>query len=112
MADLRFPSPTRARAERRRALARAGEDAFRAFSKAVFADGALDTGTRQLIAVAVAHVTKCHRYIEAHVKAARWEGASAAQVVDAIWAAAEMRTGAASVHSGKTLDLMDDKEQP
>ena len=35
------------------------EAAFRAFSKAVFADGSLSSKTKQLIAVAVAHVTQC-----------------------------------------------------
>lgn len=33
------------------------EAAWRAFSRAVFAPGALDARTKQLIAVAVAHVT-------------------------------------------------------
>jgi len=109
MPDIRFPKPTRADAERRRALAPEPEQAFRTFSKAVFAEGALDARTKQLIAVAVAHVTQCPWCIEGHVKAARREGASAEQIMEAIWVAAEMRAGAAFAHSVKALAQMDEK---
>ena len=110
MSDLRFPKATRAHAERRRGLSPETEDAFRAFSKAVFAEGALDGRTKQLIAVAVAHVTQCPWCIEGHVKAARREGACNKAIMEAIWVAAEMRAGAAFAHSVKALDLMDDAE--
>ena len=40
----------------RQELARGQFDAFRAFSKAAFADGVLPRKTKELIAVAVAHV--------------------------------------------------------
>ncbi len=40
--------------------------AFKAFSAAVFADGALPGFTKQLIAVAVAHVTQCPYCIKGH----------------------------------------------
>lgn len=108
MSDIRFPKATRELAERRHALAPAADDAFKAFSKAVFAEGALDTRTKQLIAVAVAHVTQCPWCIEGHVKAARREGASAEQIMEAIWVASEMRAGAAFAHSLKALDLLAD----
>ena len=108
VSDLRFPRATKAHADRRRALTPEAEDAFRAFSKAVFAEGALDARTKQLIAVAVAHVTQCPWCIEGHVKAARREGASDRAVMEAIWVAAEMRAGAAYAHSVKTLDLLGD----
>lgn len=110
MPDIRFPKPTRETAKRRRALAPEAEDTFRAFSKAVFADGALDPRTKQLIAVAVAHVTQCPWCIEGHVKAARKEGASPEQIMEAIWVATEMRAGAAWAHSVKALELMEDDE--
>ena len=106
MADLRLPKPTREMMERRRALAPATEDAFRAFSKAVFSEGALDPLTKQLIAVAVAHATQCPWCIEGHVKAARRADATDEQIMEAIWVAAEMRAGAAYDHSLKALDLM------
>jgi len=111
MSDLRFPKPSREYAERRRALAPEPEAAFQTFSKAVFAKGALDPRTKQLIAVAVAHVTQCPWCIEGHVKAARREGASAEQIMEAIWVAAEMRAGAAYAHSIKALDLLMEEEK-
>ena len=109
MTDLRFPKPTRELAEQRRVLAPEAEDAFRAFSKAVFAEGALDARTKQLIAVAVSHVTQCPWCIESHVKAAQRQGATQEQVMEAIWVAAEMRAGAAWAHSLKALDVMSDE---
>jgi alkylhydroperoxidase/carboxymuconolactone decarboxylase family protein YurZ len=50
-----FPPATAAMSARRKALAPDTHDAFTAFSKQVFADGALPEVTKQLIAVAVAH---------------------------------------------------------
>ncbi|WP_299365540.1 carboxymuconolactone decarboxylase family protein [uncultured Paracoccus sp.] len=108
MADLHFPRATRAHAERRHALAPEADDAFRAFSKTVFAEGALDSRTKQIIAVAVAHVTQCPWCIENHVKGAQRAGATPEEIMEAIWVAAEMRAGAAFAHSLKALDVMDD----
>ena len=110
MSDLHFPRPTKALLDRRRNLAPAAEDAFRAFSKAVFAEGALDATTKQLIAVAVAHVTQCPWCIEGHVKAARREGATGEQIMEAIWVASEMRAGAAWAHALKAVELLHDSE--
>lgn len=110
MTDISMPKATRAHAEKRHALAPGADDAFRAFSKAVFAKGALDTRTKQLIAVAVAHVTQCAWCIEGHVKAAKRDGATGEQIMEAIWIAAEMRAGATYAHSIKALELIDDAE--
>ena len=114
ISDISFPKATRDHAERRQALSPEANDAFKAFTKAVLAEGALDTRTKQLIAVAVAHVTQCPWCIEAHVKAARREGASAEQIMEAVWVAAEMRAGAAFAHSAKTMKLLNaaDERQP
>lgn len=51
MADISMPKASAALATRRHALAPQKDDAFLALSKAVFADGALDKRTKQLIAV-------------------------------------------------------------
>lgn len=110
MADIRFPRTTPELSSLRHKLAPEADDAFRAFSKAVLADGALDKQTKQLIAVAVAHVTQCPWCIEGHVKGARREGATPEQIMEAIWVAAEMRAGASFAHSVKALDLLKDVE--
>ncbi|GHC42462.1 hypothetical protein GCM10007291_50240 [Gemmobacter nanjingensis] len=108
MSDPTLPRATREIVERRRNLAPGAEDAFRAFSKTVFAEGALDKRTKQLIAVAVAHVTQCPWCIEGHVKAARSEGAGPEQIMEAIWVAAEMRAGASYAHALKAVQAMGD----
>ncbi len=106
MTDLRYPKATVAHTDLRHKLAPEPDAAFKAFSKAVFNDGALDARSKQLIAVAVAHVTQCPWCIEGHVKAARRAGATPEQIMEAIWVAAEMRAGAAFAHATKTLDTL------
>jgi alkylhydroperoxidase/carboxymuconolactone decarboxylase family protein YurZ len=54
-----YPQPDVHIAERRKQLTPGIHDAFQEFSRKVFADGALDEKTKQLIAVAVAHVIQC-----------------------------------------------------
>jgi alkylhydroperoxidase/carboxymuconolactone decarboxylase family protein YurZ len=51
-------------------LAPQNEHAFKAFSQQVFADGALLARTKELIAVAVAHVTQCPYCIRGHTLSA------------------------------------------
>lgn len=66
-------------------------------------DGALPEKTKQLIAVAVAHVTQCPYCIKGHTKLAKRKGASAEEIMEAIWVAAEMRAGGAYAHSTLAL---------
>src|SRR5215213_10746404 len=107
MSDSTYPPVTRGLAEARRALAPEVEDAFRAFSQKVFADGALPAKTKQLIAVAVAHVTQCPYCIKGHTKAALRAGASREELMEAIWVAAEMRAGGAYAHSILAIEDME-----
>ncbi len=93
-------------ARRRKELAPDVHDAFEAFSKAVFADGALPEQTKQLIAVAVAHTTQCPYCITGHTRLARREGASDEQIMEAVWVAAEMRAGGAYAHSTLALETL------
>jgi AhpD family alkylhydroperoxidase len=106
MSDAIYPSPTRDLAARRSELAPATHDAFQAFSKQVFADGALPEKTKQLIAVAVAHVTQCPYCIRSHTRLAQRKGASEQEIMEAIWVAAEMRAGGAYAHSVIALDAI------
>ncbi len=111
MSEEVYPKPTAARAKRRRELAPEAEEAFRAFGRAVFRDGALSAKVKQLIAVAVAHVTQCPYCIRGHVRAAVRSGASAEEVMEAIWVAAEMRAGAAYAHSHLALAALEEAEE-
>jgi AhpD family alkylhydroperoxidase len=99
MAEEFYPTVTRDLARMRRGLAPDPSRAFHDFSNAVFADAALPAKTKHIIAVAVAHVTQCPYCIKGHTRAALNEGASAQELMEAIWVAAEMRSGAAFAHS-------------
>lgn len=101
-----YPPSTPQLARKRRELAPGPLKAFKAFSAAVFADGALPGVTKQLIAVAVAHVTQCPYCIKGHTREALKQGATDEQVMEAIWVAAEMRAGGAYAHSALALDAM------
>ena len=102
-----FPLVTPALAESRRKLAPDIHAAFTSFSERVFAEGALSTQTKQLIAVAAAHITQCPYCIRGHTKAALHQGATPEQIMEAIWVAAEMRAGGAYAHSALALDTID-----
>jgi AhpD family alkylhydroperoxidase len=104
MPDPLYPAATRELAQHRKELAPGLHDAFQAFSRAVFAEGALDEKTKQLIAVAVAHVTQCPYCIKGHTKAALRKGASEQELMEAVWVAAEMRAGGAYAHAALALD--------
>jgi len=90
----------------RRELAPDTLRAFHAFSRQAFAAGELDVRTKQLIAVAVAHVTQCPYCIRGHTESALRAGASDKQIMEAIWVAAEMRAGGAYAHSVLALDAI------
>jgi AhpD family alkylhydroperoxidase len=104
MTHTLYPTVNAGIAGQRKQLAPATHDAFQEFSRQVFADGALDEKTKQIIAVAAAHVTQCPYCIKAHTKAALRSGASEEELMEAIWVAAEMRAGGAYAHSAIALD--------
>ena len=103
-----YPEPSRELAQKRRELAPDTQAAFRAFSQRVFADGALPAKTKELIAVAVAHVTQCPYCIRGHTELAIKKGATENELMEAIWVAAEMRAGGAYAHSALALETMDE----
>ncbi len=112
MPESLYPPSSRELSEKRRSLAPDTEKAFQAFSQQVFADGALPVKTKQLIAVAVAHVTQCPYCIRGHTKAALRHGATRQELMEAIWVAAEMRAGGAYAHTAISLTAMDEAESP
>jgi AhpD family alkylhydroperoxidase len=107
-----YPTASAQIADRRKQLAPGVHDAFQEFSRQVFADGALDRKTKQLIAVAVAHVTQCPYCIQAHTRAALRNGASEQEFMEAIWVAAEMRAGGAYAHSTLAIDTASHAHAP
>ncbi len=104
MTEGMYPAATPELAARRNELAPEINDAFENFNRAVFAEGALPEKSKQLIAVAVAHVTQCPYCITGHTKLAHRKGARPEEIMEAIWVAAEMRAGGAYAHSVIALD--------
>jgi len=102
-----FAKATTENAKKKADLAPKQIEAWRTFSRTVFKEGVLDEKTKQLIAVAVAHVTQCPYCIRAHVPQALKKGATKEEIMEAIWVAAEMRAGAAYAHATIALDAME-----
>lgn len=107
-----YPPASKELSQKRRALTPEIQAKFEAFSQQVFADGALSGKTKQLIAVAVAHVTQCPYCIKGHTKTALRLGISRQELMEAIWVAAEMRAGASYAHSIVSLSAMDEANEP
>ena len=106
MPDTLYPSNTIELAQKRRELSPDTEVAFQAFGQKVFAEGVLPAKVKQIIAVAVAHVTQCPYCIKGHTKAALRHGASQEELMEAIWVAAEMLAGGAYAHSLLAIEEM------
>jgi len=110
MENALYPAASPEIAKKREQLSPETLNAWRAFSRQVFVDGALPARTKDLIAIAVARVTQCPYCIRAHTKSALAKGATGKEIMEAIWVAAEMRAGAAIAHSALAIDVM--KEHP
>ncbi len=109
MSESIYPQASKELAHKRRQLAPNIQAAWETFSKTVFADGALPAKTKQLIAVAVAHVTQCPYCIQGHTKNALRHGATQLEIMEAIWVAAEMRAGGAYAHSLISISAMSEE---
>ena len=77
--------------------------AFFGFTNSVMVEGALSKKDKELIAVAVTHVTACPYCIDTHVKQAKKLGATKEEITDAIFVASAMNAGSAYTKSGKVL---------
>ncbi|MET0523766.1 MAG: carboxymuconolactone decarboxylase family protein [Nocardioides sp.] len=67
------------------------------------ADGALDSKTKELIAIAVAATTQCPYCMEAHAGGAKKAGATESEVAEAVMVAAALRAGGALTHGWLAL---------
>jgi AhpD family alkylhydroperoxidase len=108
MSESVYPPASKDLVRKRRELAPNIQVAFDAFSQSVFAEGALPAKVKQLIAVAVAHVTQCPYCIKGHTENALHHGATAQEIMEAIWVAAEMRAGGAYAHAIVSVTAMDE----
>ncbi|MCO6497217.1 MAG: carboxymuconolactone decarboxylase family protein [Chitinophagaceae bacterium] len=108
--DSLYPLADVENSKKRAELAPGIIDTWRQFSRSVYQEGALDEKTKQLIAVAVAHVTQCPYCIRAHTRIAMRKGATKQEIMEAVWVAAEMRAGAGYSHSIIAMDEMEKVE--
>jgi AhpD family alkylhydroperoxidase len=83
--------------------------AFAAVSQAALAPAALDTKTKELIALAIAVALRCDDCIAFHVKSALQHGASRAEVLEALGMA--MGAGPSVMYASHALDAFQQFEQ-
>ena len=79
---------------------------FVEFDTKVFEDGALPTKTKELIAVATAHITQCPYCIDGHTKRAKKAGATDAEVAETIFVAMALRAGGSWAHSAIAMKAL------
>ncbi|WP_453990146.1 carboxymuconolactone decarboxylase family protein [Bacillus nitroreducens] len=73
--------------------------AFNEFGKAAMKEGALSRKEKEIIAVAIAHVTECPYCIDSHTKAAKKAGATLEELTEAVFVVAAIEAGGAVTHS-------------
>jgi AhpD family alkylhydroperoxidase len=83
--------------------------AFMDFDDKVFAEGALSTKVKEVIAVAAAHITQCPYCIAAHTQRAKRAGATSEELAEAILVAAALRAGGALAHSCIAFEAAEEK---
>jgi AhpD family alkylhydroperoxidase len=95
-------------------LMEAQKDMFQAFisfnNEILEKQSALPRKVKELIAIGVAHTTQCPYCIEAHVKAAKKEGATDQEIAEAIFVAAALRAGGAFAHSTVAMGALKREE--
>lgn len=77
---------------------------FFAYYGAVFAEGALSTREKALIALAVAHTVQCPYCIDAYSKECLQQGSDLEQMTEAVHVATAIRGGASLIHGLQMLD--------
>ncbi|MCH6264938.1 carboxymuconolactone decarboxylase family protein [Neobacillus citreus] len=82
--------------------------AFVKFDQLALAPGAIPQKTKELIAVAVAHVTGCPYCIDGHVSKAKKLEASKEEMLEAIMVATALKAGSALAHGLNALNAYDE----
>ncbi|MFC2948137.1 carboxymuconolactone decarboxylase family protein [Virgibacillus sediminis] len=82
-------------------------ESFFAFNDKALAEGNLSVKLKELIAVAVAHITGCPYCIELHVGNAKKNDADKEEVAEAIFVATALKAGSAAAHGVNGLNAFD-----
>jgi AhpD family alkylhydroperoxidase len=78
-------------------------DGFNAMAKASMAEGALSTGTKELIALAIGVATRCDGCIGYHAKALVRQGVPRAQLIEMLAVATYMGGGPSLMYAADAL---------
>ena len=81
---------------------------FYAMSRAVFAPGALDTKTKELICLGIAVANRCDGCIASHTRASVKAGATREEIIEALGVAILMGGGPSYAYSTHVLEVMDE----
>jgi len=109
MSDHYYETDTRAQRGKLYGLKKDTVDAFGAFNTKAFEEGALSVKTKELIAVAAAHITRCPYCIAGHTRRAKQVGATETEIAEAILVAVAMNAGASFAHSSIAMKALEDK---
>lgn len=94
-------------------LMKLAPDTFKAFSKfdqLALSEGVIPKKTKELIAIAIAHITGCPYCIEAHINGAKRLEASKEEVTEAIMVATALKAGSSIAHGLNGLNAYDGNE--
>lgn len=83
--------------------------AFAGFNQKVFEEGALSEKTKELIAVACAHITQCPYCIDGHTRKAKEAGANDEEIAEAIMVGVALSAGAAMAHACIAMKALQDE---
>ena len=80
---------------------------FSALAQAALKADALDTKTKELIALAIAIATRCDGCIAFHAEAAMKQGATRAEVLETMGMAVYMGAGPSAMYAAQALEAFD-----
>ncbi len=109
MSDHFYPADNRKGLRKLRDLRPTLFKAFLEFDAKVFEEGALSVKTKELIAVATAHITQCPYCIDTHTKRAKAAGATDEEVAESIFVAMALRAGGSFAHSSVAMEALEHK---
>ena len=84
---------------------------FSALAQAALKADALDTKTKELIALAIAVATRCDGCIAFHAEAAMKQGATRAEVLETMGMAVNMGAGPSVMYAAQALEAFDQFQQ-
>ena len=109
MTDFYYHTDTGKQRARLHSLKKDLMDSWGAFNSQAFSEGALPIKTKELIAVAAAHITRCPYCIAGHTRRAKQVGATEEEIAEAIFVAVAMNAGASMAHSSIAMKALEDK---